>query len=144
MNDRCAAGTGKFFEAMARALDCGLDGLSHLSLEAKKPASITNQCSVFAESEVVTLLNEGWDVADIAAGIHNSIAARLSSMVRKVGLTGDMVLTGGCAKNEGLAKAIEDKMGVKVVKMSIDPQINGAVGAALIAAEKVSQKEKVA
>lgn len=144
MNDRCAAGTGKFFEAMARALDCGLDGLSHLSLEAKKPAVITNQCSVFAESEVITLLNEGWDTADIAAGIHNSIAARLSSMVRKVGLTGDMVLTGGCAKNEGLAKAIEDKMGVKVVKMSIDPQINGAVGAALIAAEKVSQKEKVA
>jgi predicted CoA-substrate-specific enzyme activase len=136
MNDRCAAGTGRFFEAMARALDCGLEGLSELSLQAKRPATITSQCSVFAESEVITLVNEGVELADIAAGLHNSIAGRLNSMVRKVGLVEDVALTGGCAKNEGLAKALEGKLGVSVRKLPHDPQIAGAVGAALIAREK--------
>ncbi|GAG34531.1 unnamed protein product, partial [marine sediment metagenome] len=103
MNDRCAAGTGRFFEAMARVLDCGLEGLSLLSLQSNNPATITSQCSVFAESEVVTLVNEGVELADIAAGLHNSIAGRLNSMVRKVGLVEDVALTGGCAKNDGLA-----------------------------------------
>ncbi len=132
MNDRCAAGTGRFFEAMARVLDCGLEGLSELSLQGKKPAAITSQCSVFAESEVVTLVNEGVDLADIVAGLHASIAGRLNSMVRKVGLVEDVALTGGCAKNDGLAKALEDKLGVTVKKLPIDPQIVGAIGAALI------------
>ncbi|TET75596.1 MAG: CoA activase [Dehalococcoidia bacterium] len=136
MNDRCAAGTGRFFEAMARALDCGLEGLSELSLQAKRPATITSQCSVFAESEVITLVNEGVELADIVAGLHNSIAGRLNSMVRKVGLVEDVALTGGCAKNEGLAKALEGKLGVSVRKLPQDPQIAGAVGAALIAREK--------
>jgi len=137
MNDRCAAGTGRFFEAMARTLDCGLEGLSSLSLQAKSAATITSQCSVFAESEVITLVNEGVDLADIAAGLHNSIAGRLNSMVRKVGLVEDVVLTGGCAKNEGLAKALEEKLGVSVRKLPEDPQIVGAIGAALIAKERL-------
>jgi predicted CoA-substrate-specific enzyme activase len=138
MNDRCAAGTGRFFEAMARVLDCGLEGLSRLSLQGKNPANITSQCSVFAESEVVTLVNEGVELADIVAGLHNSIAGRLNSMVRKVGLVEDVALTGGCAKNEGLAKALEEKLGVRVVKLPQDPQIAGAAGAALIAKEKLN------
>jgi len=137
MNDKCAAGTGRFFEAMARTLDCGLEGLSLLSLQAKSAATITSQYSVFAESEVITLVNEGVDLADIVAGLHNSIAGRLNSMVRKVGFVEDVVLTGGCAKNEGLAKALEEKLGVKVKKLPQDPQIAGAVGAALIARERL-------
>jgi len=140
MNDRCAAGTGRFFEGMARVLECGLEGISKLSLESKSPANITSQCSVFAESEVVTLINEGIDVIDIAAGVNSSVAGRLNSMVRKVGLVEDVVLTGGCAKNEGLAQALEKKLGVKVIHLSEDPQIAGAVGAAVIAAERVSQQ----
>ncbi|MCJ7520680.1 MAG: acyl-CoA dehydratase activase [Dehalococcoidia bacterium] len=140
MNDRCAAGTGRFFEAMARVLDCSLQGLSELSLQGKNPATITSQCSVFAESEVVTLINEGVELVDIVAGLHNSIASRLNSMIRKVGLVENVALTGGCAKNEGLAKALEDKLGVAVKKLSQDPQIAGAIGAALLAAEKVSVK----
>jgi len=144
MNDRCAAGTGRFFEAMARVLECGLEGISSLSLQSKKPATITSQCSVFAESEVVTLINEGMDVIDIAAGVNNSVAGRLNSMVRKVGLVEDVVLTGGCAKNEGLAKALEQKLGVKVIHLPEDPQIAGAVGAAVIAAEKVRQQLEAA
>jgi predicted CoA-substrate-specific enzyme activase len=138
MNDRCAAGTGRFFEAMARVLDCGLAGLSELSLRGKDPAPISSQCSVFAESEVVTLVNEGMNLEDIVAGLHASIASRLNSMVRKVGLAEDVALTGGCAKNDGLAKALEDKLGVSVRKLPLDPQIAGAIGAALIAAERLS------
>ena len=140
MNDKCAAGTGRFFEAMARTLGCGLEGLSSLSLQAKSPATITSQCSVFAESEVITLVNEGIDLEDIAAGLHSSIAGRLNSMVRKVGLAEDVALTGGCAKNEGLVKALEEKLGVRVKKLPIDPQIVGAVGAALIAWMKLSEQ----
>jgi predicted CoA-substrate-specific enzyme activase len=141
MNDRCAAGTGRFFEAMARVLDCGLEGLSELSLKGKDPATISSQCSVFAESEVVTLVNEGMDLEDIVAGLHASIASRLNSMVRKVGLVEDVALTGGCAKNDGLAKALEEKLGVTVKKLPLDPQIAGAIGAALIAADKGSEQK---
>ena len=140
MNDRCAAGTGRFFEAMARVLECGLEGLSSLSLQSNHPATITSQCSVFAESEVITLINEGINLVDIAAGLHNSVAGRLNSMVRKVGLVEDVALTGGCAKNEGLVKALEEKLGVSVKKLPEDPQIVGAVGAALIAKERLSRQ----
>jgi predicted CoA-substrate-specific enzyme activase len=143
MNDRCAAGTGRFFESMARVLHCGLEGISTLSLESENPAVITSQCSVFAESEVVTLINEGIEVVDITAGVNNSVAGRLNSMVRKVGLVEDVALTGGCAKNEGLAKALEGKLGVGVMKLPVDPQIAGAIGAAIIAAEKLIKKGEV-
>lgn len=136
MNDRCAAGTGRFFEAMARVLGCGLEGISSLDNQGANAATITSQCSVFAESEVVTLINEGIDLPNIIAGINNSVANRLYSMVRRVGLTKELALTGGCSKNEGLAKALERKLGVSVTLLPQDPQIAGAVGAALIAAEK--------
>jgi predicted CoA-substrate-specific enzyme activase len=140
MNDRCAAGTGRFFEAMARVLDCGLEGLSSLCLQGKNPATISSQCSVFAESEVVTLVNEGVDLEDIVAGLHISVARRLNSMVRRVGLTEDVALTGGCAKNEGLAKMLEDKLKVEIKKLPQDPQIAGAAGAAIIAMEKLGEQ----
>jgi len=142
MNDRCAAGTGKFFEMMANRLECGLEGLSELSVKANNPATITSQCTVFAESEVITLINEGIELEDIAAGLHNSVAGRLSSMVRKVGIIEDVALTGGCAKNEGLVKALEEKLKVSVIKLPTDPQIAGAIGAALIAAEKLSKQSE--
>lgn len=138
MNDRCAAGTGRFFEAMARVLGLDLEGLSSLALEGKSPATITSQCSVFSESEVVTLVNEGMDLADIAAGLHVAIATRLTSMIGRVGLTEDVALTGGCDKNAGLAKALEDKLQVQVVRLPSDHQMVGAVGAALIGIEKLN------
>jgi len=138
MNDRCAAGTGRFFEGMARVLACGLEGISSLENQSETPSSITSQCSVFAESEVVTLINEGHDLNSIIAGINGSVAGRLNSMVRKVGLIEDVALTGGCAKNAGLAKALEKHLKVSVKQLPQDPQIAGAVGAALIAAEKAA------
>jgi len=140
MNDRCAAGTGRFFEAMARVLDCGLEGISSLENQGANAATITSQCSVFAESEVVTLINEGIDLPAIIAGINNSVAARLTSMVRRVGLVEDLALTGGCSKNQGLVKSLEAKLGVTVKQLPMDPQIAGAIGAALFAAEKAEKQ----
>ena len=139
MNDRCAAGTGRFFEAMARVLNCGLEGISLIEHQGSNPASITSQCSVFAESEVITLISEGIPLPDIVAGINNSVANRLFSMVRRIGLTKELALTGGCSKNEGLAKALEKKLGVTVTLLPQDPQIAGAVGAALIACERAEK-----
>jgi predicted CoA-substrate-specific enzyme activase len=139
MNDRCAAGTGRFFEAMARVLNCGLDGISAIENQGPNPATITSQCSVFAESEVITLIAEGIELANIIAGINNSVANRLFSMVRRIGLTKELALTGGCSKNVGLAKALEKKLAVTVTLLPQDPQIAGAVGAALIAREKADQ-----
>ncbi len=138
MNDRCAAGTGRFFEAMARVLGCGLEGISAVENQGDNPATITSQCSVFAESEVVTLINEGLDLPNLIAGINNAVANRIFAMVRRIGLTKELALTGGCSKNEGLAKALEKKLGVNVTLLPQDPQIAGAVGAALIAGEKAS------
>ena len=138
MNDRCAAGTGRFLEAMARVLGCGREGISSLENQGASAATIRSQCSVFAESEVITLINDGVDLANIIAGINNSVANRLYSMVRRIGLSQELVLTGGCSKNAGLAKALEKRLGVNVSTLPQDPQIAGAVGAALIASEKLS------
>ena len=136
MNDKCAAGTGKFFEAMARTLRTTVEELGNMSLEATKPTTISSTCSVFAESEVITAINKGLDHRDIAGGIHESIARRLTAMVTCVGLTEKVVLTGGCAKNKGLRKALEDMLGTTIVELPCDPQINGALGAALYAADR--------
>ncbi len=140
MNDKCAAGTGRFFEAMARTLHITLQDLSTVGLGSVKPVSLASQCSVFAESEVITMINEGAELPDIVAGINNAVAGRLSAMVGRVGLVEDVVLTGGCAKNDGLAKALEQRLKVKIKRLPMDPQAAGAIGAAVIATEKVAQQ----
>jgi predicted CoA-substrate-specific enzyme activase len=141
MNDRCAAGTGRFFEAMARALCCGLEGISAIENQGEEPCTISNQCSVFAESEVVTLVNEGIDLRNIIAGINLSVASRLTSMSRRVGVVNDVTLTGGCSKNDGLAAALAKKLDIEVMRLPQDPQIAGALGAAVFAAEKIAAGE---
>lgn len=133
MNDKCAAGTGKFFEAMARTLRCTVEELGEMSLEATDTVHISSTCSVFAESEVISHINKGVPRCNISRGIHDSIARRLMAMVNRVGLTQDVVLTGGCAKNKGLRAALESILGVKLAEIPCDPQINGALGAALYA-----------
>ena len=102
MNDRCAAGTGRFFEAMARAFEMELGEFSKLSLQAKNVIPITSQCTVFAESEVISLVGEGKPMEEIAAGIELSVAKRCFVMSKKAGAVDQITLTGGCAKNEGL------------------------------------------
>lgn len=138
MNDRCAAGTGRFFEAMARAFEMELEEFSKLSLAAKNVIPITSQCTVFAESEVISLVGEGKPMEEIAAGIELSVAKRCFVMAKKAGATDRVTLTGGCAKNEGLRQAIEKVLKLKVIELPIDPQLMGALGAAEFARQKGS------
>lgn len=133
MNDKCAAGTGKFFEAMARTLRTTVEELGEMALHSTDPVSISSTCSVFAESEVITAINKGVDRRDISGGIHESIARRLVGMVNRVGLCEEVVLTGGCAKNPGLCSALQAMLGTALAPLPCDPQINGALGAALFA-----------
>lgn len=136
MNDKCAAGTGRFFEAMARSFELSLPEFSKLSLNAKNVIPITAQCTVFAESEVITLVGEGKAMDEIAAGIEMAVAKRCFVMAKKAGATDSITLTGGCAKNDGLKEAIEHVLKLKVVELKTDPQLMGALGAAEYARQK--------
>jgi len=136
MNDKCAAGTGRFFEAMANAFEMPLDEFSKLSLKAKNVIPITAQCTVFAESEVISLVGEGKPMDEIAAGIEMSVAKRCFVMAKKAGAVDSVTLTGGCAKNDGLKEAIEKVLKLKVIDLPIDPQLMGALGAAEFARQK--------
>ena len=136
MNDKCSAGTGRFFEAMAGAFELSLPEFSNLSLSAKNVIPITAQCTVFAESEVITLVGEGKPTDEIAAGIEMAVAKRCFVMAKKAGATDSITLTGGCAKNEGLKQAIEHVLKLKVIDLKTDPQLMGALGAAEYARQK--------
>ena len=142
MNDKCAAGTGRFFEAMAKAFEMDLSEFSKLSLKAKNVIPITAQCTVFAESEVISLVGEGKPMDEIAAGIELSVAKRCFVMSKKVGAVDKITLTGGCAKNEGLKEAIEKVLNLKVIDLPIDPQLMGALGAAEFARQKGMAKAR--
>ena len=136
MNDKCSAGTGRFFEAMARSFEMSLEDFSKLSLSAKNVIPITAQCTVFAESEVITLVGEGKPTDEIAAGIEMAVAKRCFVMAKKAGAVDSITLTGGCAKNDGLKDAIEHVLKLKVVNLDTDPQLMGALGAAEYARQK--------
>lgn len=132
MNDKCAAGTGRFLEVMAAALEVDLENLAALSVEAARATPISSTCTVFAETEVVSLLAAGTSRAEIARGLHESIAARTSSLVYRVGLDGTVMMTGGVAKNSAVVQALEEKLQVRIT-VPPEPQIAGALGAALLA-----------
>ncbi|RJQ78143.1 MAG: 2-hydroxyglutaryl-CoA dehydratase [Desulfobacteraceae bacterium] len=133
MNDKCAAGTGRFLEVMARALQVDLDAFGELSLAADKAAPISSLCTVFAESEIISLIAKGERRANIIAGIHASIGARVVAMARRIGVRAPVMMTGGVAKNIGVVKALEEKLGTEL-RVSQQAQLTGAIGAALIAA----------
>ncbi len=133
MNDKCAAGTGRFLEVMARALEVDLDAFGELSLSAKTASPISSLCTVFAESEVISLIAKGEKRENIIAGIHASIGARVVSMAKRIGIRPPAMMTGGVAKNIGVVKALEEKLGTHLL-VSENAQVNGAIGAALIAA----------
>jgi len=136
MNDKCAAGTGRFYEAVVRTFDLSLDAFSELSLKAKKVVPVTSQCTVFAESELVSLLYKRHLPADIAAGVQMSVAKRVFTLARRVGVRPEIVITGGCAKNKGLIKALAKTLRTDIHELSMDPQFMGALGAAVIASKK--------
>ncbi len=133
MNDKCAAGTGKFFEAMSRVFGVELCDFSSLSLEAKKSIPITSQCSVFAESEVLSLIAKKTPPREIALGIQESVANRCHVLLRRIGIREKVAITGGCAKNAGLVAALTKMIKLDIVQLSIDPQLIGAFGAAIFA-----------
>jgi predicted CoA-substrate-specific enzyme activase len=140
MNDKCAAGTGLFFEGMSRAFEINIAEFSNLSLMAKKVIPITSQCSVFAETEVISLLAMKNSPADIAAGIQQAVAKRCLTMLMRVGIQEKVTVTGGCAKNYGLIQALESILRTKLAHLPIDPQLMGALGAAIYARRKALVK----
>lgn len=134
MNDKCAAGTGRFLEVMARALEVDLTDFGSLALSAPRRAKISSTCTVFAESEVVTHLAAGTPRPEIIAGIHESIAARVATMVGRISVRDVVVLTGGVAHNAGVARMLEEKLR-HTISVPEQAQLAGAIGAALIACE---------
>jgi (R)-2-hydroxyacyl-CoA dehydratese activating ATPase len=132
MNDKCAAGTGRFLEVMARALEINLDSFGDISLQAKNPAPISSLCTVFAESEVISLIAKGIAREDIVAGIHESIGARVGALASRAGLAQPAMITGGVAKNKGVVYALEKALGFPL-EVSPNAQFAGAIGAALLA-----------
>lgn len=133
MNDKCAAGTGRFLEEMAKALDTTVENLGKLSLKSKKNLVISSMCTVFAESEVVSLLAENEAREDIAKALHNAIADRVLSLAHKVRIANAVTLTGGVAKNIGVIEAIKSKLPHISINIPEESQIIGALGAAIIA-----------
>jgi predicted CoA-substrate-specific enzyme activase len=134
MNDKCAAGTGRFLEVMSRVLDVSISEFGKISLQAKNKARITSTCTVFAETEVVSLISRGIPKEEIIAGLTESIASRIAGLAKIVGIERDVVITGGVAKNIGVVKALESKLGSEI-KVPEEPIITGALGAALLSYE---------
>lgn len=134
VNDKCAAGTGAFVEAMARALEVELDEMGPLSLRSSKAVPMNAQCAVFAESEVVSLVHAKTPKEDMARAIHDAIADRIVSIVRRVGTVPDVLLVGGLAKNVGFVQALSRGLGIEVL-VPEGPEFVGATGAAIIAAD---------
>jgi predicted CoA-substrate-specific enzyme activase len=132
MNDRCAAGTGKFLEVMANTLEVPVSELGGLALSATKVVRINSLCTVFAESEVVSLIARGEDVNAIALALHRAVATRVAGMVRRIGITGRVVFAGGVAQNPGMVKLLGEELGISLT-VPEHPQLVGALGAALIA-----------
>jgi (R)-2-hydroxyacyl-CoA dehydratese activating ATPase len=135
MNDKCAAGTGRFLEVMARALEVDLDQMGPLSLQSRNLVRVSSVCTVFAESEVVSLIASGAERQDIIRGIHGAIADRTRSLAGRVGIEPEITMTGGVAKNAGVVAELSDRLG-HPLNLPAEPQTAGALGAALIAWEQ--------
>ncbi len=132
MNDKCASGTGRFLEVMARALEVNLDEFAEISLASKAPAKISSICTVFAESEVVSNIAKGNYRNDIAAGIHASVASRVISMANRISLNPEIMMTGGVARNKAVVSALENLLKRNIIIDEL-AQFTGAIGAALFA-----------
>jgi predicted CoA-substrate-specific enzyme activase len=142
LNEKCAGGSGKFLQTIARILSVDLSEIGDLSLTATKPVEFTTACAVFAESEAVSRIAEGAAAADILAGLNRAMASKIITLVTRVGFAPDFAFTGGGAKNKGLVKAIEEELSATVF-VADEPQITAAFGAALTAHERLNDKDRV-
>ncbi|MBN1288206.1 MAG: 2-hydroxyglutaryl-CoA dehydratase [Actinobacteria bacterium] len=138
MNDKCAAGTGRFLEVMAAALQVDLGDLGSISRESKDPAPISSVCTVFAESEVISRVAEGVLKTDIIAGIHKAIASRIFAMISRIPVNEKIVMTGGVARNSGVVDALEERFKTRIIVPGM-PQHMGSLGAAIIARERSNE-----
>lgn len=136
MNDKCAAGTGRFLGAASAALDIPIGDLGPVSLTSTKPIKISTTCTVFAESEVLAWIGKGKKIEDILWGVHKSIASRSAGLMRRVGVEDEITFTGGVSRNEGMVKALEERL-EKKLNISDDCHYMGALGAALFALDHV-------
>ena len=138
MNDKCAAGTGRFLEKAAHLLELTTEELGGEALKATRPSDISSQCVVFAESEVISLKAKGEKRADIAAGIHIATARRVKNLFNRIGLEGDLVFTGGVSNNLGMKKALEDLLGHRISDVKLNTIYAGALGAAVLARKSLA------
>ena len=138
MNDRCASGTGRFYEVLARALECELEELPSLALRGSRDLEVSSMCATFAETEIVSLLAQGLPAADIASSVHRAVAARTLALVAQVGKRTPVVLTGGVARNRAAVHFLAEALKLEV-QVPDRPQITGAYGAALLAMESAGR-----
>jgi len=141
MNDKCAAGTGRFIEVIADTLGVPLDKVGDISLQSKSPAKISNICTIYAQQEVAASLTEGVPLSDLLAGVHESLADRISRMVNRLRVEEAVIVTGGGGKNKGLLKALFEQLGHEIL-VPEEPLITGALGAALLGKEIVEQAKQ--
>lgn len=138
MNDKCAAGTGRFLDVMARVLEVKVCELAELSKQSTKIVNISSTCTVFAESEVISQLAKGTNKTDIIKGIHRSVAGKVGGLAKRIGLENDLVMTGGVALNNGVVEALEEELKFKILTSPLT-QYTGAIGAALFAYQKTTK-----
>ncbi|MDP6972750.1 MAG: acyl-CoA dehydratase activase, partial [Pseudomonadales bacterium] len=143
MNDKCAAGTGRFLGAAASALELPLDALGPTALESKRPVRISTTCTVFAESEVLSWLGKGKKIEDILWGVHKSIAIRSAALLRRVGIDEQVTFTGGVTLNTAMIKALEEKL-ERTLNVSEESHFMGALGAALFALDEILSSRSLA
>ncbi|MGD2216074.1 MAG: acyl-CoA dehydratase activase [Gemmatimonadales bacterium] len=136
MNDKCAAGTGRFLGAASSALDIPIDALGPTALRGERPVKISTTCTVFAESEVLSWLGKGKKIEDILLGVHQSIAARSAGLLRRVGIEEEVTFTGGVARNVAMVDRLNDRLGLEV-NVSEESHYMGALGAALFAFDHI-------
>ena len=135
-NDKCASGTGRFLEVMAEALEVKLEEMGAIGEKSTKKINLSNQCVVFAETEVVSLINDGEAVADVIMGMNRSLSNRVAALAKSIGIENEVMFTGGVAKNSGVFAALEQALRCTLVPLeNHDPQLMGALGAALLAKE---------
>ncbi len=141
MNDKCAAGSGRFIEVIAETLGVPLEGVGELSLQSQRPATISNLCTIYAQQEVAASLAEGVPLSDLLAGVHLSLADRICRMVNRLKVEDSVIVTGGGAKNRGLLRALSEMLGHRLL-VPEEPLLTGALGAALLGRDLVERARK--
>jgi predicted CoA-substrate-specific enzyme activase len=140
MNDKCAAGTGRSLEILAKTIGVPLESLGSLAIKSRKPVDITNKCSIFMELEVIDYLYRGKKRKDIASGLSDAVARRVAALAQSIEMKDGICITGGVSKNKGVVKRLERRLEIKFKELKTDPQIIGALGAAILAMESYSKK----